>query len=125
MTNIDDEMTKIQQQIGLLYNERNKLLDQKEAEEKAAKKLARESKSKEQLDLVNLREDIKTKITLFNELAKTSSINASVGLLTKGGANIYTVDENFETDDGEYFGEEDYYFNEFGLKSWFPSSISC
>lgn len=125
MSNIDDEMGQIQKRINELHDEQRRLLEIKESKEKEAKRLASLNKSKEQLELISLREDIKSKINKFNGLAISSKTNVSIGLLTKGGSSIYTINDEGESDGGEYFGEENYYYNEFGLSGWFPSSISC
>jgi hypothetical protein len=125
MSNIDKDLENIQKQIHALVEENNKLVAKK-AEEEAAKKKV---KSKEQIELVKLRDTIKRFVDSFNEIAKAHKIDVSVGLLTLGGQNIYDVDEDGETADGEYFSNDEYdssgNYNQYGIRGWFPSSMSC
>lgn len=128
-SNIDEKMTELQTQINALVEEHNKLVTEKAAvvaEEEAAKKKLR---TKEQKELVKIRETIKKNIDKYNELADNSNINTSIGLLTKGGAAVYETEDG-ETPDGEYFYEGyDSGFNTYGPKKvkwgWFPSSLNC
>ncbi len=122
MSNIDNELENIQSKIKALVEENNKLVAKKAEEEAAKKKI----KSKEQLELVKLRESIKKSIDEFNEYANKYKINVGVGLLTTGGENIYDVEDG-ESAEGEYFSDSDESgnYNTYGKKFWFPSSLNC
>ena len=127
--NIDEKMIELQAKINTLVEEHNKLVAEKAAiaaEEEAAKKKHR---TKEQKELVKIRETIKKNIDKYNDLAVSSGISTSVGLLTKGGGAVYETEDG-ETTDGEYFSDgDDYGFNTYGPKNvrygWFPSSLNC
>jgi uncharacterized protein YhaN len=129
MSNIDKEISEIDRkaiqlkaQIEALEVEKVRLVTEKES---AKKKI----KSKEKLELVAIRKIIKNNIDKYNELATTNAIDTSVGLLTKGGSNIYEINDDNENEDGESFYEGDYSFNTYGPQKdrygWFPSSLNC
>lgn len=120
INSLDTKMSQLQKEIQTLNEEKKKLA----AEKMEAEKLNR---TKEQDELVDIRELIKLNIDKYNDLANKSNIKSSIGLLTKGGHNVYYTNEDNETSDGEYFYDGDYTnFNKYPeFNGWFPSSINC
>jgi len=130
MSNINDEIKKHQDEVNILCAKiselRVKQQEEIEAEKEAKKKELMMAKSKEQQKLIQLRETIKNTIDQYNDLASKSNIKTSVGLLTKGGYNIYELEDG-ETAEGEYFSDYDGEFNKYPNQNrgWFPSSLNC
>jgi len=125
MLKIDDKILKVKETIDKLNKDYERLIAEKALEIEKEKEKLRALRTPQQLELSDIRNNIKDLVDKYNDIAQNSAYDTKVALFTYNGQNIYVLDEYGENEYKEYFPEYDNINKHPNYQHWYPSSTDC